>query len=177
MTWKSYAAVSGATVLAGWLASSPPSNTPPPAAAASPRTPRHRDASVNDIQEQATRLQSRLRGPRAYAAPQRNPFRFAERVSTPSSRAEQPLVPETPTEPVDLAPPAPRIVVAGIAEEEVDGRVERTAILSSPMGVLFVHEGDEILNYYRVNRIEAEAVEFLRLTDGAPTRFTFGTPQ
>lgn len=175
MTWKSYAAVSGATVLAGWLAS--PSNTPQTAAVSSPAAPRRRDAAVTDIQEQATRLQSRLRAPRAYTEPRRNPFRFAERVSAASNGSEPRLVPETPEQPVDLAPPAPRIVVAGIAEEEVDGRVERTAILSSPMGVLLVREGEEILDYYRVNRIEAEAVELVRLTDGEPTRFTFSTPQ
>ena len=177
MTWKSYAAVSGATVLAGWLASSPPANTTRTAAVSSPAAPRRRDASVTDIQEQAARLQSRLRVPRAYAEPQRNPFRFAEHVSAASNRPALPSIPETPVQTVDLAPPAPRIVVAGIAEEDVDGRVERTAILSSPMGVLLVHEGEEILDYYRVNRIEAEAVELVRLTDGVPTRFTFGTPQ
>ena len=177
MTWKSYAAVSGATVLAGWLASSPPSNTPQRAAVSSPAAPRRRDAAVTDIQEQATRLQSRLRAPRAYAEPRRNPFRFAERVSAASSRPEEALGPEAPAPPVDLGPPAPRIVVAGIAEEDVDGRVERTAILSSPMGVMLVREGEEILDYYRVNKIEAEAVELVRLTDGTPTRFTFATPQ
>jgi hypothetical protein len=69
------------------------------------------------------------------------------------------------------------VSVAGIAEEQRDGRVERTAILSSPMGVLLVHEGDTIVDDYRVGRIEAESVEVVRVSDGTSTRLTLGTRQ
>ena len=79
--------------------------------------------------------------------------------------------------PIDLVPAGPRVSVAGIAEEQLDGRVERTAILSSPMGVLLVHEGDTVLDDYRVGRIEAESVELVRLSDGTSTQLTFGAPQ
>jgi hypothetical protein len=113
---------------------------------------------------------------RAYTEPQRNPFRFAERPSAaPNSREPAPVVEAPP--PIDVAPPGPRVSVAGIAEEQLDGRIERTAILSSPMGVLLVHEGDTVLDDYRVGRIEAESVELVRLSDGTSTRLTFGTPQ
>ena len=78
--------------------------------------------------------------------------------------------------PIDLVPAGPRVSVAGIAEEQLDGRVERTAILSSPMGVLLVHEGDTVLDDYRVGRIEAESVELVRLSDGTSTQLTFGAP-
>ena len=78
MTWKAYAAVSGATVLAGWLASSPPANAP--TGTTSPaRSPRAQDASASsDIQAQAERLRTGLQVERNYAAPQRNPFRFEQ---------------------------------------------------------------------------------------------------
>jgi hypothetical protein len=177
MTWKSYAAVSGATVLAGWLASSPPSNVPTPGrAAASSPAPRRRAEAATDIEEQAARLQSRMQVARAYTEPQRNPFRFAERQSAaPNPRESAPVVEAQP--PTDLVPAGPRVSVAGIAEEQLDGRVERTAILSSPMGVLLVHEGDTVLDDYRVGRIEAESVELVRLSDGTSTQLTFGAPQ
>jgi hypothetical protein len=175
MTWKSYAAVSGATVLAGWLASSPPSNTPTTGTTrASSAEPRRRAPAATDIAEQAARLQSRMQVARAYAEPQRNPFRFAERVSAAPNPGQQ--VAEV-TPPIDVTPPGPRISVAGIAEEQRDGRIERTAILSSPMGVLLVHEGETILDYYRVGTIEAETIELVRLSDGTSTRLTLGTPQ
>jgi hypothetical protein len=45
------------------------------------------------------------------------------------------------------------------------------------MGVLLVHEGDTVLDDYRVGRIEPESVELVRLSDGTSTRLTFGTPQ
>lgn len=176
MTWKSYAAVSGATVLAGWLASSPSTNAPTSVVARSP-SPRRDAQPASDIEQQATRLQSRLRAERAYSAPQRNPFRFDAREAAGSEIAERDPIPELPTDPVDLAPPAPPVSVAGIAEEQTDGGVVRTAILSSPMGVLLVREGEEILGYYRVTRIEGEAVEVVGLADGVPLRLTLGTPR
>jgi len=177
MTWKSYAAVSGATVLAGWLASSPPSNAPTSGTrAASSPAPRRRVEAATDIEEQAAHLQSRLQVARAYTEPQRNPFRFAERRSaTPSPGGPAPVVEAPP--PIAVAPAGPRVSVAGIAEEQLDGRLQRTAILSSPMGVLLVHEGDTVLDDYRVGRIEAESVELVRLSDGTSTQLTFGTPQ
>jgi hypothetical protein len=177
MTWKSYAAVSGATVLAGWLASSEPSSVPTTGrTAASTPAPRRRAEAATDIEEQAARLQSRLQVARAYTEPHRNPFRFAERPSpAPSSREFAPAIEAPP--PIDVAPPGPRVSVAGIAEEQLEGRIERTAILSSPMGVLLVHEGDTVLDEYRVGRIEAESVELVRLSDGTSTLVTFGAPQ
>jgi hypothetical protein len=54
--------------------------------------------------------------------------------------------------------------------------VERTAILSSPSGVLLVHEGDPVLGDYRVSRIEAEAVELVK-TDGSILRLTLSNPK
>ena len=175
MTWKSYAAVSGATVLAGWLASSPPSNAPTTGQGLH-RIPLRAAALKPRLTSKSRRLAcSPDCVARAYAEPQRNP-RFAERRSAaPNPRELAPVVEAPP--PIDLVPAGPRVSVAGIAEEQLDGRVERTAILSSPMGVLLVHEGDTVLDDYRVGRIEAESVELVRLSDGTSTQLTFGAPQ
>ena len=54
--------------------------------------------------------------------------------------------------------------------------MERTAILSSPSGVLLVREGDVVLGDYRVGRIESEAVELVK-TDGSTLRLTLSNPK
>ena len=169
MTWKAYATVSGATVLAGWLASAPPSNAPQAAAAARPQTSSPVSPAAVDIQQLATRLQARVRREAVYAAPERNPFRFgaARPVPRPGGDAleDQPAV-ETFT-----AVPAPLpVTLSGVAEDQVGQRLERTAIFGSPEGVLLAHEGEEILGQYRVAKIEGEAVELVRLADGATIR-------
>jgi hypothetical protein len=60
--------------------------------------------------------------------------------------------------------------LSGIAEDEQGQEVERTAILSSPSGVLLVHEG-EVVGDYRVSRIESAAVELVK-DDGTTLRLT-----
>jgi len=175
MHWKSYAAVSGATVLAGWLASAPPSNAP--AAAQAPSAARLSPAvdALTDIELQAMRLQSRLRPERAYAQPARDPFRFAPRAPVAAAEPGPPAT-DAPRAPVDVAPPAPVVSLSGVAEDQVDGRTERTAVLSSPAGVFLVREGEEILGFYRVGRIESEAVELVVIADGTTRRLALGTP-
>jgi hypothetical protein len=173
MHWKSYAAVSGATVLAGWLASAPPSNAP--AAVQAPAAQRQPSADANaptDIEMQAMRLQARLRAERAYAEPGRDPFRFAPRRQPAAPVESAEAIGESSAPPVNTAPPAPAVSLAGIAEDLVDGRTVRTAVLSSPAGVLLVREGEQILGYYRVGRIEAEAVELISLSDGTLLRLS-----
>lgn len=174
MTWKSYAAVSGATVVAGWLASTPPpSNAPTGGAVVAMQASRRVDPVPSDIERQAMRLQTRLRAARTYAEPERNPFRFASRdpIAGPPRDAD---VAAPPAEPVEAAPAAPAVSLSGIAEDQVDGRVERTAVVSSPAGVLLVREGEVILGQYRVTRIESEAVELVGLSDGVSRRLTLG---
>jgi len=48
----------------------------------------------------------------------------------------------------------------------------RTAILSSPEGVLLVHQGDEILGQYRVGAIGDDSMELTRTADGTTLRLT-----
>ena len=172
MTWKAYAAVSGATVLAGWMASSEPANVPVTTTAPA-RSARPRDASgASDIQAQAERLRTGLQGERDYTAPQRNPFRFEQRNDVDPGLVERGTVfdpqPEPAPEPV-AAPPA--MSRSGIAEDQANGMASRTAVVSSPTGVELVREGDEILGY-RVARVESDAVELVRASDGSTRRLT-----
>jgi hypothetical protein len=174
MTWKSYAVASGATVLAGWLASAP---TPEPPVARQRTAARAQSAAAtaashSDIEEQATRLQARVRRELAYSRPQRNPFRFED------ARAVEPaVVPVVPETPIAIAPvPAvPPVTLAGIAEDRQGDRVDRTAVISSSSGVHLVRAGEELLGRYRVGTIEAEAVELVSLTDGSTLRLSFAS--
>jgi hypothetical protein len=173
MTWKSYAVVSGATVLAGWLASSPPSVAPVSSSAPAQRTaPVTRTAAESDIEEQAARLQARVRQEVAYRQPERNPFRFgAKQKAARSVGGDISFTP--PPAPIELAPITPQAVaisLSGIAEDQVGERMERTAILSAPSDVLLVREGDEVMGQYRVAKIEAGAVELVKLSDGSTLR-------
>jgi hypothetical protein len=172
MTWKSYAAVSGVTVLAGWLASSPAPSVPASVSTRAAAGPRASVSAASDIAQQADRLQARLPIARRFAEPRRDPFRFAERRTAADRVAPRIPIPEAPTPPVDTNP-APQVSLSGIAEEQVNGAPARTAVLSSPAGVLLVREGDEVLGYYRVAHIESEAVDLVGLDNGVATRLTF----
>ena len=169
MTWKTYAAMSGATVLAGWIAASPPANAP--TGTTSPARPaRAGDASAaSDIQAQAERLRTGLQGERNYTAPQRNPFRFEQQRDVDPGLVERGTAFEAQPEPDPVAAPPPPMSLSGIAEDQVNGEISRTAVVSSPAGVELVREGDEILGY-RVARIEGDAVELVRIADGTTRR-------
>ena len=170
MTWKAYTAVSGATVLAGWLVSAPPSNAPDTSAPARSQ-PTSRQATLpSDIEREAMRLQARVRREAEYAQPQRNLFRFGAARPIAGRQADVPEAASPADTFVPAVPPPPPVSLSGIAEDQVDLRVERTAILSSPVGVLLVKEGDQVLGQYRVSRIESEAVELVKLADGTTLR-------
>ena len=120
------------------------------------------------------RLQARLRPEREYAQPVRDPFRFAPRRAAGLAERQPAVAAAPPPPPVEVLPPAPRVLLAGVAEDEVDGRTVRTAVLSAPTGVLIVREGEEILGYYRVGRIESDAVELVAIDSGQRRRLTLG---
>jgi hypothetical protein len=173
MTWRSTAVVSGAGLLATWLASAPPSTfqiTPKPLPAA-PQAAEQTAAMSAEIQREADRLHARLRAEAMFREPSRNPFRFGARVP---ARVPPPVVPPTITEePMTAAVPEQptlRITLAGIAEEKVDGEIVRTAIVSTPSDVLLVKEGEQIGDQYKVVKIGADAIELTRLDDGAVVR-------
>ena len=122
--------------------------------------------------EQASRLQARIRRETAYVRPQRNPFQFE--AARPAAEAAAAI--GEPALSAELSPavanPAPSVTLAGVAEDRLQSGVERTAILSSPTGVLLARVGDEVLGQYRVAAVEEGAVELLSLTDGSTIRLS-----
>ena len=166
MQWRHTAVVTGATLVGAWVAGTP--KTSPtittPAAQSAPASP----ASVPDadIEQEAYRLQTRVgRRLAGDAAPaSRNPFRFrdpgassAAGVRAPGDTAPEPpgngTRPETPP-----APPEPPLRLIGMATDEIDGAVVRTAVLSTSQGVALVRAGDNVAGY-EVSSVEADAVE------------------
>src|SRR5688500_6178068 len=128
MTWKSYAAGSGATVLAGWLASAPPVSVAENRPAVPAGSPRPVSGYSSDIEEQASRLQTRIRVEAAYVVPRRSPFQFE--AARPAAAA----VPEQLDLPRDVSGPVtaslPTLTLAEVAEDRLQQGIERTAILS-----------------------------------------------
>jgi hypothetical protein len=178
MSWKSYVVVSGATVLAGWLASTPPANAPDGAASGPAREPGAAGGiPASDIEREAERLQVRVQREITYAPPQRNPFRFGagRAAEGGGDMPGPPSAAPPPTAALAVVPPPPPVSLAGIAEDQKGDLIERTAILSSPSGVLLLREGDAVLDY-RVARIEREAVELVK-TDGSTLRLTLSNPK
>lgn len=155
MTWKSTAAVSGAGLLATWLASYPPANAPAPAVA--PVTPVA--TSGADIQQEAMRLQQKVRGVIEYEAPTRNPFRF----TAPASRSAAAPAPDRVAS-IDPAPARPDMTLTGVAIDTASGQEVRTAILGTPSGLVFATVGEEVAGH-RVSAIAEDAVQ-LTAPDG-----------
>ena len=175
MTWKSYTAVSGATLLAGWLASAPPSNAPTTSAGVEPPTASDLPRAAAQIEDEAARLQAGIREQAEYRQPERNPFRFGS--GRPARAAAAAVVEAPPAETFVPPPTPPPVTLAGIAEDQTAGSVQRTAILSSPSsGVLLVKEGDEVLGQYRVSKIESNAIELTRISDGGNVRLVLSNP-
>ena len=173
MNWKATVAVSGATLLAGWIASAPPAPTTPSAVRSSSQSAQTA-AAASDIGELAARLQTRPRQDAAYGDPERNLFRFGPntpgRSAEPAPSVSAPSPP--PVETLPQAPPPLPVSLSGVASDPDGERTVRTAILSSPGGVLLVHEGEEVLGQYRVGAIGEDSVELTRLSDGAALRIT-----
>jgi hypothetical protein len=168
MTWKSYTVVSGATVLAGWLAAQPPSSAPTGAPVDGAARAIEEDAAQTNIEQEAARLGTRVRQEIDFQRPARNPFRFTARTAGAVSAAPAP----EPREPVATVPVAPPFRLSGIAEDQIGERTERRAILSSLGDVLIVSEGDQLPGQFRVGRIDEAAVELINVADGSVTRLT-----
>jgi hypothetical protein len=158
MTWKSYAALSGAGLLATYLASTPPT-LPPRAPAARPAADAGAARVEDDIEEQAARLGSRVREEVAFRPPSRNPFRFGARTPPPGRSAAAPPPAPPATEPVPPAPPPPPpIRLTGIATSTVNGEPQRVAILLTVQGVVEARAGD-MAGAYRIVRVDEDGVE------------------
>jgi hypothetical protein len=150
MTWKAYAAVSGAGLLATYMASSPPAIAPKRGSAPQNSTS-GAAAPVLDVQTEALRLNDRIEP--EYQQPARDPFRFAARSGSARTLA---VTPEPPPQVAPAEPPP--IKLSGIASPTQDGG-QRTAYLITPQGLVEAHEGDAVGFDYRVTRITEDAVE------------------
>ncbi|HLG58542.1 MAG TPA: hypothetical protein VI485_24570 [Vicinamibacterales bacterium] len=172
MTWKLYALVSGGGLLATYLMSSPTivPGRAVPAAAAPQRAVRQTQDEI-DIQELAARLQARVRAEAEYREPGRDPFRFVARQPARQVNSPKPHVIEA-SVPFVAAPVLPSIALSGIATDQIDGVSQRTAVLSTPAGILIVREGESVAGLYRVVTIEDEAVE-LEASDGTRRTLRF----
>ena len=157
MTWKAYAVVSGAGLLATYLASAPPTLAPGQNSGRS-RPDARQAATPTDLQAEALKLQTRVKQSSGYADPPRDPFRFGEHAA-PSRRVHraEPTVPAAPLP--QTAPEPPPIRLSGIATRIADGERQRTAILITPEGPVEAREGDAVTSDYHVTRIQDDAVE------------------
>ena len=170
MNWKSYTIVSGAGVLATWFATAEP-QTPGRMQPAQPREAAGAPAAASDIEQQAARLQARLQNAVVYHEPERNLFRFAA-----PRRAASPAVttPANEAAPVfeSLVPPPLPLKLTGVAADREGEGATRTAVLSTPGGVVLAREGETVLDRFRVEKIDEDAVELVTIADGLSIRLT-----
>ncbi len=170
--------VSGATVLATWLASAPmPSSPMTQSTANAPvRAQATRQeaapAQVVDLGPEAERLARRVEAVASFAAPARDLFRF--RAAVPVAKVEVPVAPAVSVTPTAIAPPAPPpFVLTGIAEDRQGDVLVRTAIVSGPGDLWLVKAGDVVDGRFQVTAVEADAVEIVRADTGAAVRLSF----
>ncbi|HEY1301974.1 MAG TPA: hypothetical protein VGF24_00390 [Vicinamibacterales bacterium] len=168
MTWKLYALLSGGAFVATYLVSAPGTLTPAqPRARSAATTVSPQVASDVDMQALANHLASRVRDEASYRAPTRNPFEFVEHRAQPKQViAPKPI--EAP--PAFVPPPPPSINLTGVASDHVDGALQRTAIFSSPNGVVLAREGEMVGGIFRVVTIDEDAATLEQVSDGTKLR-------
>jgi Tfp pilus assembly protein PilP len=154
MTWKLYAIVSAGAFVATYLMSSPkPESATTKASTAAPRSARQA-AAETEIEALANSLQVHLKSDAVFRTPGRDPFRFQARVQKPPAFVPPPAVVENLP-----APALPILSLTGIATDVVDGKAQRSAVVSLPAGVLIVREGESIAGLYTVVAISDDSIE------------------
>jgi hypothetical protein len=122
-----------------------------------------------EVQAQTSRLRARLAQAPARTEPLRNPFTFAPRE--PLRRPNRAVAEPAPLPEVALPPAEPAIELVGVAEDNTERGVVRTAIVSSLAGDLFlVKEGDKLAGRYSVKAVGADAVELIDTLTNATKR-------
>ena len=170
LNWKAAATVvTGATALAGWLA------TPvAPAREAANTTAARRPApDAVSLEQEAARRAARIKATAAFEAPSRNPFRFPAvaptsraSVAEPAALASAPVVPAVPVFPFRLA---------GTASDAATGTTIRTAVLSSEsLGLVLAGVGDVVGGNYRIAGIDDGGVDVVDVRDGRTIRLSLG---
>ena len=168
--WKLSLAATGATALAGWLASPPPQSATSPSRTAIAAPAGADPAAVAEVEHEARRLGARLATAAAGAAPSRNPFQFGARPA-PHRAAAAPVHAAVPPPPVDVPVPFP-LRLSGIAVDIVNGVEKRTAVISGPAGLELAGDGEPAAPGYRVVTVGDSFAEIERLSDGARERLT-----
>jgi hypothetical protein len=173
MTWKLYAVVSAGAFAATYLVSSPKTELGQSRSAASPARSARPIAAETEIEALADSLHVRLRPDAVHHTPGRDPFRFQSRVQKPAASMTPPkVVEDTPPPAPALAPPV--LSLSGIASDVVDGKPQRSAVLSAPAGVIIVREGESVAGLYTVVAIDEESIELEATADGSRRTLRLG---
>lgn len=177
-SWKGTLVWSGATALATWLASAPPVVAPgdgrltPPTRVDAAAT-QAVVLQMQELNEEAVRLARRLSEADAFAAPDRDPFRF-KLAPAPAPAAPPPVVPPVATDVAAVPPPAPSpFALSGIAEERQGDAVIRTAVVTGLGELWLVKAGEKVEGKFEVTAVDADAVELIRADTGTAVRLTF----
>src|SRR5688572_5893449 len=169
LKWKAAATVAtGATALAGWLATPA---SPARGTARSAGAPRSAPATVS-LEQEAARLAVRNRAATDFERPGRNPFQF----SVTPAPVRRPVVAEA-TVAASAAPQAPVFPfrLTGMARDDSTGTLVRTAILSSATALVLARAGDMVAESYRIERVDDDAVDVVDVRDGRVIRLTFSS--
>jgi hypothetical protein len=168
LNWKASATViTGATALAGWLATPTPPAGEPARAAAQPRSA----PATLSLQQEATRLAARIQATAAYQQPSRNPFRFPSVAPTPRAAVAAPAAVDAPVVPAEPVFP---FRLAGMASDSATGTTVRTAVLSGDtLGLVLAGVGDVVANY-RIEGIDDSGVDVVDVRDGRAIRLSLG---
>ena len=167
--WKWKLAATGATALAGWLASPPMQVAGPASGPQSSAAPAAASiTAVSTLEEQARHLDEHLDAA-PLTPPVRNLFQFGARLER---RRVAPRAPLALAAPVFVSPAPFPLRLTGIAVELVNGVEKRTAILSGPSGVELAASGEQAAPGYRVVAVGDTFAEVERASDGARERLT-----
>jgi hypothetical protein len=127
-------------------------------------------ARAEEVAAHASRLRTRLATMPARPGVSRNPFRF-EPHARPVAHVTRTVVRDTSPEAGDTQPAAPvrpELHLIGMAEDNANGVVQRTAIVAGLNQVYLVREGDQIAMRFLVRRVATDAVEIEDLADSTP---------
>lgn len=159
MSRQTLGLIVAASLLAGWLLAS----TMSPPVASSQVAPARRPAAVPARVEPAfEQLRQRLAEAPPAPVVTRNPFAFDERHPPASEDAAPPAAVDAPAgapAPWEAAPPpAPSVLLSGIATEAGEAGPRRTAILSLNGELWMVVAGEALPDGRRVVRVDEDAV-------------------
>ena len=164
MTWKLYALVSAGAFLATYLMSSPSPQLAQSSASTSPPITARQKSVETEIEALAESLRIRTHSDAVYRTPGRDPFRFQPRPQKPPAFVPPPQLVEGAPAP---APVLPVLNLSGIASDVVDGKPQRSAVLSGPAGVVIVREGESVAGLYNVIAIAEDSIELEATVDGS----------